>query len=201
MSGLNLKKGGKLNLSKVTKSSLFGCPLTWNKNPYKGAEFDLDVWAILLETVEDPKNPGTKIDRAVGGMRGVTYYNELVSACGGVTHTGDERTGGKEEIHLDFSKIDKRATKVAIICSIDGAPENGQNFGMMEGAEIKVLDRENGDKVLCSYELDEDFDTEQAINAGEFYLRNGNWSFKAVGAGFDDGMVAFLDKYGVEAHY
>ncbi|MDE6880155.1 MAG: TerD family protein, partial [Oscillospiraceae bacterium] len=50
---------------------------------------------------------------------------------------------------------------------------------------------------LIRYDLGEDFSVETALVVGELYRNNGEWKFNAIGSGFQGGLHALCQNYGV----
>ena len=86
--------------------------------------------------------------------------------------------------------------KIIFTVTIDEADSRGQNFGQVNNSFIRIVNIDGGAEIT-KYELDEDYSSETAINFGELYRRNGGWNFKAVGAGFNEGLAGFCRTYGV----
>ena len=53
---------------------------------------------------------------------------------------------------------------------------------------------ESKEEVL-RYDLDEDFSLETAIIMAEVYRKDGTWRVNAVGAGYQGGLQAMLNRY------
>ncbi len=50
-------------------------------------------------------------------------------------------------------------------------------------------------KYYSSYELEEDFSRETALEFGRLYRKDNDWRFQAVGQGYNSGLQGFVDKY------
>jgi tellurium resistance protein TerD len=139
-------------------------------------------------------------DGKVLGDEWFIFYNQTTSPDGAIVHTGDNRTGegeGDDEvIEIDLDKVDSRVDKIVFTVTIHDAQARNQNFGQVSNSFIRVVDDSNN-KEITKYELDEDYSTETAINFGELYRKNGEWRFKAVGDGFNEGLAGFAKMYGV----
>lgn len=186
--GVNLAKGNRVPLQKNGEGPKFKIGLGWNIKRGDGQDFDLDVSAFAL----DPDGKGAD-DR-------MAFYNATSILDGGVVHSGDNRTGagdGDDElISIDLSKIDStRYPRISIVITIDQATARNQNFGQIESAYSRVLD-ESGTE-LYKYDLSEDFSTATALIACEIYYNSGEWKFKAVGDGFNGGLAAICNSYGI----
>ena len=188
---VNLQKGGRVSLSKeIPGLNRVLVGLGWDTNSSDtGAEFDLDASAFLLD-----KNG------KVANDKNFVFYNNLNSADGAVTHTGDNRTGegdgDDESIKVDFSKLSKDITEIAIVVTIHDATQRKQNFGMVRNAFMRIVDESNN-KEIAKYDLEEDFSTETAVEFGKLYFKDNEWRFNAIGSGFKGGLSEFCKKYGV----
>ncbi len=188
---ISLSKGGRVSLSKEApglKNIKVG--LGWDANATDtGAQFDLDASLFLLGA-----------DGKVVSDEHFIFYNNATSPDGAVVHQGDNQTGegdgDDEEIKIDLSKIDSKVEKIIFTVTIDEADSRGQNFGQVNNSFIRILNQDGGAEI-AKYELDEDYSSETAINFGELYRKNDGWNFKAVGAGFNEGLAGFCKTYGV----
>lgn len=189
---ISLQKGGNVNLSREAPSmARMIVGLGWNARATDGAGFDLDASAFMLKD-------GDK----VGSDAGFIFYNQIASSCGGVVHQGDNTTGdgdGDDEvIKVDLSKLPADIQKVAFAVTIHESESRRQNFGMVSGAYIRIVD-ENNSQEVARYDLSEDASVETAMTFGELYRHNGEWKFKAIGQGFQGGLGPLARHYGVSA--
>lgn len=188
---VSLKKGGRVSLSKEApglKNITVG--LSWDANATDtGTQFDLDSSVFLVG-----------VDGKVISDAHFIFYNNTTSPDGAVVHQGDNRTGegdGDDEvIEIDLRKIAPEVDKIIFTVTIDDAVSRGQNFGQVNNSLIRILNKD-GAAEITKYELDEDYSSETAINFGELYRKNDSWNFKAVGAGFNQGLEGFCKTYGV----
>ncbi|AXF43979.1 MULTISPECIES: TerD family protein [Acinetobacter] len=188
---INLSKGGNINLSKTAPTmNKVDLGLGWNPRATDGKAFDLDAVAFL--TGEDGK---VRLDGEF------IFFNQKVSPCGSVTHNGDNRTGDgdgdDETISVDLSKVPQEVAKIVFAVTIHEGQQNGQNFGMVDKAYIRVINQDANAEELARFDLSEDGSTEVAMIFGELYRHSGEWKFKAVGQGFSGGLGALAASYGV----
>ena len=189
---INLSKGQKINLSKEApglKEAIIG--LGWDTKQFDGGfDFDLDASAFLVGA-----------NGRVNRDEDFIFYNNLEHSSGCVIHTGDNRTGegegDDESIIIDFSKVPERIEKIAIAVTIYDSEGRKQNFGQVENAFVRLVNKENGEEIL-RYDLSEDFSIETALVFCEIYRYNGEWKFSAVGSGFQGGLEALCKNYGLE---
>ena len=189
---ISLVKGQKIDLTKGNpslKKVIIG--LGWDTNKYLGGhDFDLDASIFLVGS-----NGKTNYDEDF------IFYNNLKSRNGAVIHTGDNRTGvgdgDDEQILLEFAKMPADVDKMAITVTIHEALERGQNFGQVSNAYVRVINEDTKEEVL-RYDLAEDFSIETALVVCEIYRHGGEWKFSAVGSGFQGGLAALCNQYGLD---
>ena len=188
---ISLKKGQKVDLTKTNpglKNILIG--LGWDTNRYDGgSDFDLDSAVFLLGA-----------DSKVKSGDDFIFFNNLKHVSGSVEHLGDNLTGAgdgdDEEIKIDLSKVPAEIEKIAFTVTIYEADTRKQNFGQVENAFIRVFDEQNN-KELIRYDLDEDFSIETSVIVGELYRNRGEWKFNAIGSGFEGGLAALGNHFGL----
>ena len=191
MMAIQLSKGQRIDLTKTNpalKNIVIG--LGWDvKNFDGGEEFDLDASAFLLN--------------AQGKCRQDTdfiFYNNLRSPEGSVEHTGDNRTGegdgDDEQIKVHLDKVPTDVERIAITVTIHDAEIRRQNFGQVTNAFVRLVDEDLGEEIL-RFDLGEDFSIETAVVFCELYKSGREWKFNAVGSGYQGGLAALVNAYGL----
>lgn len=187
---ISLRKGEKIDLSKsapALKRAMVG--LGWDANTRVGAQFDLDASCFLLDA-----------NGRASGLEDFIFYNHLTGGNGSVQHQGDNLTGDgdgdDEQILIEFDRVPANIAKIAITITIDQADTRRQNFGMVQNAFARVVDNDTG-REMIRFDLGEDFSTETAIIAVEFYRHNGSWKMSAVAQGYAGGLAALARSYGL----
>lgn len=181
---INLQKGQRETIN----SPKFTIGLGWDTNSSStGASFDLDASVFVLGE-----------NKKLLSDQHFVFYNNLKTPDGAVEHTGDNLTGDgdgdDEQIIVDLSKIDSRASEICIVVTIHEADTRKQNFGQVRNSFVRIFDS-NTNLDILNYELDEDFSIETAVEFGRIYKRNNEWKFEAVGIGMKGGLQDFLAKY------
>lgn len=187
---ISLSKGGNVSLSKEVPGieSIF-VGLGWDIRATDGADFDLDASCFLL-------NP----EGTVPNDKDFIFYNNRKSPCGAVEHKGDNLTGAgegdDEVITVELTRLPSEIQKLVFAVTIYQAETRKQNFGMVSGAFIRVVDRKNNQEI-ARFDLSEDASANTAMIFGEVYRHNEEWKFKAIGQGFDGGLDPLARNYGV----
>ncbi|MEX3623581.1 TerD family protein [Viridibacillus arvi] len=191
---INLKKGQKIELTKGNPNlKKIRIGLGWDTNKYDGKnDFDLDASVFI-----------TDANGKCQDERDFIFYGNLQNPNGSVLHSGDNKTGSgdgdDETINVDLSNIPDSKAKVVVTATIYEADERQQNFGQISNAYIRVIDEDTDVEVL-RYDLGEDFSIETALVVGEIYRHNGEWKFSATGAGYQGGLAALCNDYGLETN-
>lgn len=190
---INLEKGARINLSKEAPGLIkVRAGLGWDANTFDtGGDFDLDVslFALAPDAGGNPKLLDDKY---------FVFYNNKNTPDGAVAHLGDARkgevSGDDETLTIDLSKLNPRVEELSIIVTIHDAATRRQNFGQVRNSYIKLYDDATG-AVLAKYALEDDFSTETAVQFGSLFKKEGQWLFKAVGAGYKKGLNDFVSAY------
>jgi len=187
-----LQKGQKVSLTKGNPGlAKVVVGLGWDVNAFDtGGSFDLDAAAFMLTD-----------SGKVSCQNDFIYYGNLTHPSGSVQHQGDNLTGvgegDDEQIKIDLSKVPANITKIAFTVTIYDAEARHQNFGQVNNAFVRIYNEANGEELL-RYDLGEDFSIETAAVFGELYKHGDEWKFNAIGSGYQGGLAALCNNYGIE---
>jgi|ERR687886_487942 tellurium resistance protein TerD len=188
---VSLEKGQRVSLEKVAPglSEVF-IGLGWDvKSTDTGYDFDLDSSVFLLGANEKLISDSHFI-----------FYNNLTSPDPdkSVQHLGDNLTGvgeGDDEvIKINLKKVPTDVQKIVITVTIHEAQQRKQNFGQVQNAFVRVVNAQTKQEAV-RYDLVEDYSIETALIMAELYRKDGEWRLNAVGAGYQGGLQALLDRY------
>ena len=190
---ISLKKGQKVSLTKGNpglKNVVVG--LGWDTNAYDtGSDFDLDAAAFCLTD-----------SGKVSSQNDFVFFGNLNHVSGAISHLGDDLTGAgdgdDQQIKIDLSKVPAEITKIAFTVTIYEADARRQNFGQVSNAFVRIFDENSGEELL-RYDLGEDFSIETAVVFGELYKNGEEWKFNAIGSGYQGGLAALCNMYGIDA--
>ncbi len=189
---VNLQKGQKVSLTKDNpglNNVIVG--IGWDINRFDtGGDFDLDSAAFMLTDAGRVSNQDDFI-----------FFGNLTHPSGSVRHMGDNLTGAgdgdDEQIRIELSKVPANISRIAFTVTIYDAEQRRQNFGQVSNAYVRIFDESNGLELL-RYDLGEDFSIETAAVFGELYKNGAEWKFNAIGSGYQGGLAALCNNYGVE---
>ena len=188
---VSLAKGQRVSLEKIAPglTEIF-VGLGWDvKAVDTGVDFDLDASVFLLGSNE----------RLISDKHFI-FYNNLTSpeAAKSVTHKSDNLTGvgaGDDEVvEIKLSQVPPEIEKIVITVTIHEAQERKQNFGQVQNAFVRIVNLQTEQEVV-RYDLVEDYSIETALIMAELYRKDGEWRLNAVGAGYQGGLQALLDRY------
>ena len=188
---VSLTKGQRVSLEKVAPglTEIF-IGLGWDiKATDTGYDFDLDSSVFLLNSN----------DKLISDNHFI-FYNNLMSpdADKSIQHMGDNLTGvgeGDDEvIKVDLKKVPNEVQKIMVTVTIHEAQQRGQNFGQIRNAFVRVVNAQTKVEAI-RYDLVEDYSVETALIMAELYRKDGEWRLNAVGAGYQGGLQAILNRY------
>ena len=188
---VSLAKGQRVSLEKVAPglTEIF-VGLGWDTKVTDGGfDFDLDASLFMLGSNEKLISDNHFI-----------FYNNLTSPDPdkSVEHTGDNLTGdgdGDDEvIKINLQKVPSDVQKIVVVVTIHDAEQRSQNFGQVDNAYVRIVDSKTNVEA-ARFDLTEDCSVETAMIMAELYRKNGEWRVNAVGAGYQGGLQALLDRY------
>lgn len=122
--------------------------------------------------------------------RYMTFFNQPHSPCGGV---GMGAVGpDKDGFLFQLGRLPAAVERVTITASIDG----GGTMAQLQSGALRLV---AGGAEFARFDFSgRDFAAEQAVMLGEFYRKDGQWRFMAVGQGFNGGLAALVKHFGAD---
>ncbi|WP_405737063.1 TerD family protein [Streptomyces sp. NBC_00028] len=166
----------------------------------KGANAPVPA-GLLRVAVSRRKVPGTPVVDvsallldAAGKVRGdadLVFHNQPAHPSGAVRHlgTGDGVDQLAEWLELDLPRVEPAVQRVLVAASCDDG-----TFGAVPGLALQTV---TGDGTIVVHYDVTDAAGETAFVLGEFYRRNGEWKFRAVGQGWDSGLAGLATDFGI----
>lgn len=189
-SSIKLKRGQKIALNKGSnKLSKLVVSLEWDINYSGSHEFDLDTSIFMVDF-----NKNTTEDKFI-------FYGNPKSIENSVVLGEDFNLKLKdyydERIMIDLDLVPDNIEKLAITVTIYDGEKRGQNFSSISNGIIRIIDSLGKDE-LFSYEFNEGLKLETAVVVAEIYRHNGQWKLNPVGNGFNGGLEALCENYGIK---
>ncbi len=173
METLNLVKGQKVDLNKGNEGlATVVVGLGWDINQGNSGSFDLDAFAIPLH------------DGKYTGAHKPVFFGNLTGP--GIKHNGDNLTGegagDDEQIEITLASIPADVDQVILAVNIYQAASKHQNFGMVQNAFIRIVDKATNTE-LMRYDLSEDYGSFTGVVFARLYRHDGFWKTEAIGQG------------------
>lgn len=148
--------------------------------PPQLANVEVDISAFLLNT-----------QGKVRGDADMVFYGQTHSGNGSV-HLQESRSG-YAKFSVDLAQIEPDISKIAFSATIH---ENRQTFASFQRIELQIRDQQQ--QRLLSANLPTTGMIESALILGEYYLRQEQWKFRAIGQGFAGGLKPLAEHFGVD---
>ncbi len=179
---MNVMKGQRTDLTKGQNLNEITLELGWTTDR---AEIEIDGAAFLLSDRDICEEDGDFV-----------FYGQPTHASGAVRHGG--KVGERRET-LTFvpSLMPETVHKIALTLTIHDGEENGHFFRDVRDIYIRCLNAENG-RELLKFEFGEELERETAIVTAELYRHKEEWKFAAVGSGYNGGLEALCESYGLD---
>jgi tellurium resistance protein TerD len=188
-----LVKGSNMSLTKATGGTLTRAQfrLRWQPRATSGDNFDPDAHAFMLGA-----------DGKMHAEEGWIFWGHMADEAGSVKLSGDDQVGGiGEDIDIDFTLLPADCVTVRLAVNIDQAKEREQNFGMITGASLEVIDLVTGQRIPDAYfDLSEDASTNRCMVFADIYRNPGNPNdikLRHVAQGYDDGIDRLAEQLGL----
>jgi stress response protein SCP2 len=151
--------------------------LSWSPGP---SVPDVDVSALLLADSGRVRSDADFV-----------YYNQPTHASGSVRHAGKQQgpRGSADTVTVALGSVEPAVQRVVIAASAEGA------FSRVPGMTLCLYDEAHAELVRFAVEGE---GTETSMVVGELYRRGGEWKFRAVGQGFDNGLAGLATAFGIQ---
>jgi stress response protein SCP2 len=167
-----LAKGQRLKLRDIVPAGAFRVGLAALGLPVDFACFGLDATGKLLS--DDY----------------MTFFNQPRTPCGGVELC--QLPGDADGFSFSLDKLPALLERVVVAVSTGG----GAAMSRISAGHLRILENHSERELARFAFTGSDFSAEQALMLGEFYRKDGDWRFMAVGQGFNGGLDALVRHFG-----
>ncbi|WP_030618166.1 TerD family protein [Streptomyces sclerotialus] len=170
----------------------------------KGSNVPLDATAVRAVLRWTPGTGVPDVDAsalllgAEGRVRSdadFVFYNQPRHPSGSVRHLPKKRLPDAltDTVEADLAALDPSVDRVVVAASSDGGP-----FGNVTDLRVELYDAAQGDGgPLAVFEVEPETGDETALICGELYRRADAWKFRALGQGYDSGLVGLATEFGI----
>lgn len=120
----------------------------------------------------------------------MTFFNQPRTPCGSVEmcQVSDDANG----FVFWLDKLPALLERVVVAVSASGT----DSLSRISAGHLRILESHSESELAQFAFTGADFSAEQALMLGEFYRKDGDWRFMAVGQGFDGGLDALVKHFG-----
>lgn len=170
----------------------------------KGSNTPLDAHGIraVLRWTPAPGSPDVDASVLLLGSDGkvrsdadFVFYNEPRHPSGLARHLPKSRVaeGLTDTVEVDLAALGPDVDRVVIAASCDGGP-----FRQVQDLCVLLYDTAGSPHTpVITFEVRPDTGYETALNCGEIYRKDAGWKFRALGQGYETGLVGLATEFGI----
>ncbi|MCZ1010182.1 TerD family protein [Streptomyces lydicus] len=170
----------------------------------KGSNVPLDATAVraVLRWTPGAGVPDVDASALLVGPEGrvnsdedFVFYNQPRHPSGLVRHLPKAQLaeGLTDTIEADLSALDASVDRVVLAASSDGGP-----FAGVSDLRVVLYDAAQSDgEPLAVFDVVPETGEETALICGELYRRADSWKFRALGQGYESGLVGLATEFGI----
>ncbi|MFC6062104.1 TerD family protein [Streptomyces ochraceiscleroticus] len=170
----------------------------------KGSNVPLDATAVraVLRWTPGTEVPDVDASALLLGADGrvrsdadFVFYNQPRHPSGAVRHLPKKRLSDAltDTVEADLAALDPSVDRVVVAASADDGP-----FGQVPDLRVELYDATGSDgEPLAVFEVEPETGEETALICGELYRRADAWKFRALGQGYDSGLVGLATEFGI----
>lgn len=170
----------------------------------KGSNVPLDATAVraVLRWTPAAGVPDVDASALLVGPEGrvrsdedFVFYNQPRHPSGMVRHLPKARLadGMEDTIEADLATLDPSVDRVVLSASSDGGA-----FGLVPDLRVLLYDAAVSEgEPIAVFDVVPDTGNETALICGELYRRAENWKFRALGQGYESGLLGLATEFGI----
>ncbi|WP_206319855.1 TerD family protein [Streptomyces zingiberis] len=174
----------------------------------KGSNIPLEAGAVraVLRWAPGPGVPDVDASALLLGADGrvrddedFVFYNQPTHPSGQVRHLPKQQLGESltDTVEAELTGLGPEVDRVVLAASSDGGP-----FASVGDLRLELFDAagpgpEGGDEPLAVFDVVPETGDESALICGELYRRGDAWKFRALGQGYDTGLIGLATEYGI----
>ncbi|HEV7629225.1 MAG TPA: TerD family protein [Streptomyces sp.] len=151
---------------------------------------DVDASALLLDDSGQVRSDEDFI-----------FYNQPQHPSGAVRHLAkaQQRDGHlRDSIEADLPALGTHVDRVLLAASADGGTFAGvRELQLLLYSAGGPAGSEEAGEPLLQFDIEPETGAETALICGELYRRASGWKFRALGQGYDSGLVGLAMEYGI----
>ena len=123
------------------------------------------------------------------------FYNQPRHPSGLVRHLAKAREadGLRDTVEADLTALDPSVDRVLLAASADGG-----TFADVQDLRLLLHDgTDSAGTPVARFDIEAETGSETAMVCGELYRRDDGWKFRALGQGYDTGLIGLATEYGI----
>lgn len=174
-----LQKGQNIALPDTV--SRFIAKLNWQND----TALDIDVSVFLLDAQHKVRSDADFV-----------FYNQHTSADRAIAY--QPKIGNDAAcVAINTKFLSNNIQSIVLAASIYQQDEQACSFQQVKQATIALFNDDTQQEILRFTLPNHDYHNETAMIFGEFYRRNEQWKFKAIGQGYSNGLATLCQQFGV----
>jgi stress response protein SCP2 len=131
------------------------------------------------------------------------FYNQPRHPSGLVRHLAKKREpeGLRDTVEADLATLDASVDRVLLAASADGGTfADVQELRLLlheAGSPDGATDPGGNGRLLARFDIEPETGEETAMVCGELYRRGDEWKFRALGQGYDTGLIGLATEFGI----
>ncbi|NUP74966.1 MAG: TerD family protein [Sinomonas sp.] len=129
----------------------------------------------------------------------LVFFNQLATASPGIAFafSGGAPPGDAEQVDVDFSQVPADVARIVFVTYIDPEVRGPGTFAAVRDAYIRVA-RPDGSEIARFDAPRADVENTQAVLFGELFRDAGEWAFRALGRGYENGLAGVGAEFGLD---
>lgn len=123
------------------------------------------------------------------------FYNQPRHPSGLVRHLPKRQVAERltDTVEADLATLERQVDRVVLAASSDGGP-----FSRVRDLSLLLYDLSaSAGEPVAVFDVSPDTGEETALICGELYRRDGVWKFRALGQGYESGLVGLATEFGI----
>lgn len=171
------------------------------KSKNREGTFDEYLEKIKKDGRWSENTPVRKRPTRVTWMKDTRPMSSDGSLLGSIDDLGSEEDASEESdetINVTLESVNPSIQEIVFVVTVYNAPDRPLSeqvtFGQIIDTYILITNIETGEEIL-KYAIDEKFNKETGVEVARLFRQDGEWSFEAVGEGYDGGLQYFVELY------
>jgi tellurium resistance protein TerD len=125
------------------------------------------------------------------------FFNQLASPELSVHQVDKALAGDQEQVEIELGAVPAEVQRLVVAVYINEGPGQRRTLGQLRSCVVRVLNLAGNGELVRSEDLAAGLAGETAMTLGEVYRHQGEWKFKVLGQGYQNGVRGIAADYGL----